>query len=526
MSGSDAENRRPGKGADLASQEAPASARTTVVPYNQVDWAVKLRQARTKRSEALEQRGIADQPAPLVRPEARPPFSPPAGQLPPGFDPTMAPVEPAKRWFDPVDDPAARHPAPRPKRPVQPDPVPAATEPAALRSQHVAKALGRITGRNPDITGPRTASHARNATARPERDRRPGVQVLAAFAMGLGVGVPLATVAWLSLAPPNGSVVVADDEARLAAAGNAATSAPPANSDQIAGRPPATTLTVVPTKPAETQAAAPAGPPGSMTEPANEGGAIPSPVLAAASTGDASVPLTADGAGFLAPGDVVGTGSETMIVGALERDPASPISDLHTVVPETAGEAALQPVVGSALETARSAPAEVPTVAPTARPTSRPTLAPPEPQIAEMAGPLPNGRVIGQDSQVRVYAPSRVPSGQMNAIASELRQSGATVIDPVRTRLTIQDTHVRYYHPGDAEEARAVAARVGAEARDFTSFSPSPPEGMLELWVAGRGSSGPSRSARPNDPVAEVARDLGGALSRLFSSIPPSDPQH
>ena len=56
---------------------------------------------------------------------------------------------------------------------------------------------------------------------------------------------------------------------------------------------------------------------------------------------------------------------------------------------------------------------------------------------------------------------------------------------PVRVRMPIGATHVRYFHASDRAAAAAIAATVGGELRDFTSFSPPPSPGRLELWLAG-----------------------------------------
>ena len=89
---------------------------------------------------------------------------------------------------------------------------------------------------------------------------------------------------------------------------------------------------------------------------------------------------------------------------------------------------------------------------------------------------------------------------------------------------TIRSTHIRYFHAEDAALAKTAAAALGAQARDFTSYSPAPPVGQLEIWIAGRGASpGTSQGGRQNE-LADVGRDLREALTRFFRSIPPSDP--
>lgn len=501
-------------GIDLAGDAGVDAARVTVTPYDQADWTAKLREARARRDEVLEQRGKSGHSAPLIRPDARPPFSPPAGELPPGCNPKMAPVQPEKRWFDPVTDPAPRTAKSRPSRPPERDSVPAEAALTTPKSQPMVEALRQITGRATGTTGktaPRKAAPADSTVAQPDREKRPGVQVLAAFAMGLGVGVPLASVAWFLVDRSGEPTIVASADL---SPGSTVSLADP---ERPAGRAPQDPVTTALSETFTGQPAAPtptavdAGTEPGFPSVATDSATAPSPVLAAVPSDDLSPLRAADEIRTAEPNGLAENSIQGAVADALGQSLEPQTT--NTADPGGVGAAASEHASGTAL-------------VPTIRPTSRPLVVAPPPPIDAMAGPLPNGRVIGEDSQVRIYAPSRVPSDQTSAIAADLRQSGANVNDPVRTRLTIQDTHVRYYHASDAEEARAIAARVGADARDFTNFSPSPPEGMLELWVAGRGASGPSRSSRSNDPVAEVARDLSGALSRLLSSIPPSDPQH
>ena len=97
----------------------------------------------------------------------------------------------------------------------------------------------------------------------------------------------------------------------------------------------------------------------------------------------------------------------------------------------------------------------------------------------------------------------------------------------VATPYTISETHVRYYHSQDRAAAEDLAALFGASARDFTSFSPSPDEGLLELWLSNQGSL-PPPPKKPEESLA-IAAFVGGAQSSLQMrsidgrSAPPPD---
>lgn len=125
-------------------------------------------------------------------------------------------------------------------------------------------------------------------------------------------------------------------------------------------------------------------------------------------------------------------------------------------------------------------------------PAALPAVGPPAPLSAVGSadpGPTPAGPPPAPPPaagvQVSVLAAASAGTGKAEAVA---RQIGAAGFEVVRTRevtLKITRTHVRYYHPQDAEAAAALAATMKAEARDFTSAKSPPPVGSVELWIAG-----------------------------------------
>ena len=70
---------------------------------------------------------------------------------------------------------------------------------------------------------------------------------------------------------------------------------------------------------------------------------------------------------------------------------------------------------------------------------------------------------------------------------------GDARITPVRFK--VSETHVRYYHPEDAAAAEALAGILGTEARDHTAFRPRPPDGTVEVFLAGERSASAARTA-------------------------------
>ncbi|MEM7488205.1 MAG: hypothetical protein AAF390_03670 [Pseudomonadota bacterium] len=78
---------------------------------------------------------------------------------------------------------------------------------------------------------------------------------------------------------------------------------------------------------------------------------------------------------------------------------------------------------------------------------------------------------------------------RQEALLSRLSGSEWRLDESVTSPHTIGETHVRYYHDGDREAAEALAGHLEAPARDFTGHRPRPDEGLLELWLSGRGAA-------------------------------------
>ncbi len=90
-----------------------------------------------------------------------------------------------------------------------------------------------------------------------------------------------------------------------------------------------------------------------------------------------------------------------------------------------------------------------------------------------------------------VYAPTNInPSVSVEA-ESVLRLGGVENLRMASVNFTIRTNQVRYYHAEDQAKAEQIASMTGAELRDFTDFSPSPPLGALELWLEGQSMMAP-----------------------------------
>lgn len=85
---------------------------------------------------------------------------------------------------------------------------------------------------------------------------------------------------------------------------------------------------------------------------------------------------------------------------------------------------------------------------------------------------------------IKVLSPAAPDTAGMRALSEQLVGRGFPPPDVGQVGFAVRHSQVRYYHAADAEAAAALAAEIGAEARDFTGTDPAPPDGLIELWIA------------------------------------------
>ena len=88
-----------------------------------------------------------------------------------------------------------------------------------------------------------------------------------------------------------------------------------------------------------------------------------------------------------------------------------------------------------------------------------------------------------------VHAPATLSDTDIEEVAVALSEVGVETITPKPVDFTISETNIRYFHPADRAAAEDLAGALGARLRDFTGYSPSPPAGTIELWLAGKGTA-------------------------------------
>ncbi len=407
---------------------------------------------------------------------------------------------------------------------------------AAARARRAASLASRSTVQDPQPGLSEAGAEPWEATAHPPAApeappaparRKPigtGLLVLAAvFVGGLGIGLGAALVMTGPIQLRQETLAEVAPAAQPVAA-LLPEAAPPAPVPEPRPQPqPAATL---PPDPApepvpEPTATAPAEP---AAEPALAAAPEPAPGSAPASVAEAVPPADAPDeppTEPLAAADASAPDPETATAAAgiafasdpdAVVDPAAPIADAAAAATETF--------------------AFVPAVAPRPRPSAAAFEAAAGtaadallgPDGAPLIGPPPPPGLLGPVATVRIHAPVNLSRAEVDRAIAALRAQGHRIDGPYRVSFSISRSNARYFHGADAEAARAVGGALGpsargttVETRDFTHFSPRPPAGTVELWLAGRGAAQQSAPVaadrRPSNPIEALGREI----ARIFN---------
>ena len=191
-----------------------------------------------------------------------------------------------------------------------------------------------------------------------------------------------------------------------------------------------------------------------------------------------------------------------ILIGTLMSAGVPPAAPLVPLPPGPTVQDAVRPP--SAIGSEEAAVLPVAVVAPVLRPAiGLSTGGSPDAPPFDEGGPPWSGR---EASLIfALHAPPSVDADTRASLTEALRLNGWPVDDPVTVGFTISETHLRYYHAADLEQAADVADRLDLPLRDFTAYRPSPRTGLVEIWMSGRASSSaPSAPA----PVAVTVRGV------------------
>ncbi len=128
----------------------------------------------------------------------------------------------------------------------------------------------------------------------------------------------------------------------------------------------------------------------------------------------------------------------------------------------------------------------------------------------------PDLRLPGADGYtIRLSAPSTIPESEVESVVARLREAGISLGPIQRVNFKVTANQVRFFHPEDSATASIIAERVDAEARDFTSFRPSPEVGTMEVFVAGDGAPVAPRKASSAKKPSELDRIVNKLVNSL-----------
>lgn len=123
---------------------------------------------------------------------------------------------------------------------------------------------------------------------------------------------------------------------------------------------------------------------------------------------------------------------------------------------------------------------------------------------------------------VHVQSHSSLGDGQLAEFESIIADTGLPIGKINRVGYKISSSHIRYYHRRDATAAAALAERIGARARDFTSYRPSPAIGTLEVFLSG--STSTQRTAtQSGTQQRRLDRELIELRNRLIQRLQRGD---
>lgn len=166
-----------------------------------------------------------------------------------------------------------------------------------------------------------------------------------------------------------------------------------------------------------------------------------------------------------------------------------------------------------ALDTDDPGPPSVPPSMLNAAPPQRPdtlTANTTEDSVAPEA-PIPDSARF----DIVLHFPNRVGLEEAEELAASAARAGFRIEKLRPAGFSISSTNVRYFHDEDREAASLLAEAVGGELRDFTNFRPPPATGVIEIYMAGRGTT-PSRN---QSGLAEDLERLQRGIQQAIESI-------
>lgn len=116
--------------------------------------------------------------------------------------------------------------------------------------------------------------------------------------------------------------------------------------------------------------------------------------------------------------------------------------------------------------------------------------------------------------EVFLFVPARVSADARGKALDVLAGGRARVVSTARVGFSVKQTHVRYYHPDDAEKAMLAADALDAISRDFTGSATKTRPGQIEVYLAGKGGR-VDQNQRPQSQPNEFEEFIASLLDEL-----------
>jgi hypothetical protein len=236
--------------------------------------------------------------------------------------------------------------------------------------------------------------------------------------------------------------------------------------------------------------------------------AAPAPVVEVAAAPPAATPAPEPAAPAVSP--LTAPSVEVAPAPTKAEAPAAIVAPAETETgPEVdltaAAVAEVAPDQIAALEPRTSAPTTLATEYFAARPRPRPALvASASPGLAATGDAVSMAAPRFAETRVVVNYSGGTSGAEVAKVSDTITDAGFPAVQSARVNVDMSAANVRYFHAADAEAARALGAATGATVRDFTSFTPSPRAGHLELWLPGTATR---TAAAPEDRILGILRD-------------------
>ena len=120
---------------------------------------------------------------------------------------------------------------------------------------------------------------------------------------------------------------------------------------------------------------------------------------------------------------------------------------------------------------------------------------------------------------IHVQAPAGLSEDKLTQFSDALRHTGFVVKPPTRVSYKISKNNIRFYHAEDAEAAKVLAEAVEGTARDFTDFSPSPPLGTIEVFLAGNSPKSSKKPTKRRATAPAANPEVTALRNRLLNSL-------